>query len=318
MSGLLSGRPPKIVTATRRLVIRRKAARPGTRHAVSVLMALTLTVLSLTSAPLRSAGAGEPGDACRFGVFPYLPVLSIDQIFGPMAASFAQDIGRPVYLKTKSTFEKFADELVRQTYDIVLLHPFFYVDVANGNGYRPLARVNDQLTAVVMIGAEQPWRGWHDLAGRVLALPPELSAVSEMVKTALIDAGLKPEVDVILRYYGTKMGCLQAVVTGSADACAVPRFALAQVGPIAELKLKVMTETEPISHLVIAVHSRVPETARAKLLADILSWPHTERGQAILAAGAWPGFVVARDGDYDEVRRARARRAHQFSGLARR
>jgi ABC-type phosphate/phosphonate transport system substrate-binding protein len=145
-----------------------------------------------------------------------------------------------------------------------------------------------------------------------------LSAVSEMIKAALTDAGLKPEVDVILRYYGTKMGCLQAVVTGSADACAVPRFALSQVGPIAELKLKVMTETEPISHLVIAVHSRVPDAARAKLLADILSWPRTEHGRAILAAGGWPGFVAARDGDYHEIRRQRAQRARQLSGLAQR
>ena len=134
-----------------------------------------------------------------------------------------------------------------------------------------------------------------------------------MIKAALTDAGLKPEVDVMLRYYGTKMACLQAVVTGSADACAVPRFVLSQVGLIAELNLKVMAETRPISHLVLAVHSRVPEADRAKLLADVLSWPRTEQGQMILAAGAWPGFVVARDEDYDPIRRDRARRARTLA-----
>jgi ABC-type phosphate/phosphonate transport system substrate-binding protein len=69
---------------------------------------------------------------------------------------------------------------------------------------------------------------------------------------------------------------------------------------------------------VIAVHSRVPEADRAKLLADILSWPRTEQGQAILAAGAWPGFVVARDHDYDGIRGDRARRARTFNGMAHR
>ena len=309
MPSVLSAAPQEIALATNRSTLRRNAARRGAARAVNALAALALAALALTPAAPRPAGAGEPGDSWRFGVFPYMPVLTIDRIFGPMAAGFAQDLGRPVYLKTKSTFEKFVDELAAQTYDIVLLHPFFYVDVAGRNGYRPLARVDAELTAVVMIKAEQPWRGWRDLAGRVLALPPELSAVSEMVKEALTDAGVKPEVDIVLRHYGTKMGCLQAVVTGSADACAVPRFALSQVGPLAELNLKVMAETKPISHLLIAVHSRVPQADQAKLLADILSWPRTAQGRAILAAGSWPGFVVARDGDYDGIRHERARRA---------
>lgn len=310
MTGSFSGRPREIVGARNRLTIRRTAARPGAARGVKALVALTLAALALTLGPLRSAGAGEPSYGYRFGVFPYLPVLTIDQIFGPMAASFAQDLGRPVYLKTKPTFEKFADELAKQTYDVVLLHPFFYVEAADRYGYQPLARVDQELTAVAMIDAEEPWRSWHDLAGRVLALPPELSAVSEMIKSALTETGLKPEVDVMLRHYATTMACLRAVVIGSADACAVPRFLPPQLGLIAGMNLKAMAATRPISHLVIAVHSRVPDADRAKLSADILSWPRTEQGQAILAAGAWPGFVVARDDDYDEIRRERSRRAH--------
>jgi ABC-type phosphate/phosphonate transport system substrate-binding protein len=114
------------------------------------------------------------------------------------------------------------------------------------------------------------------------------------------------------------MSCLQAVVIGSADACAVPRLILSRVGLIAEMKLKVMAETTPISQLVIAVHGRVPAADRAKLLADILSWPRTEQGQAILAAGAWSGFALARDADYDGIRRDHSRRSRTLDSLARR
>ena len=66
-------------------------------------------------------------------------------------------------------------------------------------------------------------------------------------------------------------------------------------------------ETAPINHLVIAVHERLPRADRAKLLANILSWPTTAKGQAILAAGTWPGFVVAKDSEYQEIRRYRSR-----------
>ena len=40
-----------------------------------------------------------------------------------------------------------------------------------------------------------------------------------------------------------------------------------------------------------------------------MSWPRTEQGRAILDVGSWPGFVVARDADYQEVRDYHARLA---------
>jgi ABC-type phosphate/phosphonate transport system substrate-binding protein len=262
-----------------------------------------LLALALTLITAQSAAAGEPRPAYRFGVFPYLPVLSIDRIFGPIAARFSKDLDRPVYLKTKSNFEKFADELADQTYDIIFVHPFFYVDAADKYHYLALARLDRPLTAVVMVGENHSWHDWRDLAGKTLALPPELAAVSEMVKAALIDAGLRPGVDVTLQHHRTKTSCLEAVALGSADACAIPRFVLAQIESIADMRLHVMIETAPINHFVFAVHERMPAPDRAKLLGCILAWSHSEAGRAVLAAGAWAGFVPAQDREYDQVRR---------------
>lgn len=267
------------------------------------LARLLLLALALTLVTARPGTAAEAKHGYRFGVFPYLPVLTIDRIFGPIAASFAKDLGRPVYLKTKPNFEKFAEELAEQSYDIIFVHPFFYVEAADKYHYQALARLNQPLTGVVMVGEDHSWHEWRDLVGRTLALPPELAAVSDMVKAALIDAGLKPGVDVVLHHYRTKHSCLQAVLVGSADACAVPRFVLAQIDSIADMHLHVMIETAPIKHFVFAVHERVPEADREKLLGCILDWSHTKAGRAVLAAGAWTGFVPAEDHEYDQVRR---------------
>ncbi len=290
---------------------RRRTADSGRRAAggVSGRAALTLIALglALTLAALRPIAGAEPGRAYRFGVFPYVPVLTIDRVFGPIAASFSRDLGRPVYLKTKSNFEKFADALAEQSYDIIFVHPFFYVDAADKYHYQALARLDQPLTAVVMIGEDHNWHDWRDLVGKKLALPPALGTASKMVKAALADAGLKPGVDVLLQHYQTRIACLQAVVLRAADACAVPRFVLPQIASVADLRLHVMIETAPISPYVFAVHERVSAPDRAKLLACILSWARTEAGRAVLAAGGWSGFVLARDQDYDEVRRSSAR-----------
>jgi ABC-type phosphate/phosphonate transport system substrate-binding protein len=270
-------------------------------QALARRLLLTLALI-LVAAPTPASAAG-PAPGYSFGVFPYLPVLTIDRIFGPIAASFSKDLNQPVYLKTKSNFEKFADELADQSYDIIFVHPFFYIEAADKYHYRALARLDQPLTGVVMVGENRHWHDWRDLVGKTVALPPELAAVSEMVKAALIGAGLRPGVDVTLHHYRTKTSCLQAVALGSADACAIPRFVLAQIESIADMRLHVMVETAPINHFVFAVHDRVPAADQAKLLACILSWSHSEAGRAVLAAGAWTGFVPAEDREYDQVRR---------------
>lgn len=249
----------------------------------------------------------SPGSGYRFGVFPYLPALTIDRIFGSMAASFAATLGRPVYLKTKSTFEQFALELQRETYDVVFVHPFFYVDAADHHGYLPLARLDGQLTAVVLVQGDRPWRTWGDLKGKVLAAPPRLAAVSEIARVTLLDVGLIPGIDTRLEHYRTKASCLHAVSIGTADGCVLPRFAWEQIGEIGDGKLKIMAESRGVEHLVFAAHPRLSAAERAKLQALITSWPKTESGRAILAGGSWGRFVAARNADYDEVRRYTAR-----------
>jgi phosphonate transport system substrate-binding protein len=273
------------------------------------LAALALIWLIAGAAPAAPALAAEaePAHGYRFGVFPYLPALTIDRIFGPIAASFAAALGRRVYLKTKPTFEHFASELDHATYDIVFVHPFFYVEAADRHGYLPLARLDGRLSAVVLVRAERPWRTWADLAERTVATPPALAAVSELARFALLDAGLTPGVDTTLQHYRTKASCLQAVLIGSADACVLPRFAMAQVGEMGEGQLRIMTESRAVKQGLFAAHPRLPEADREELRSLILSWPDTEQGRAILAIGPWPLFVAAQDADYDDVRRYIAR-----------
>jgi phosphonate transport system substrate-binding protein len=288
----------------------------GDAHRLSLLVvALWAATVLVWHVQAASAGDRIPRpEAYRLGVFPYLPVLAIDRIYGPVAVQFAEDLGRPVHLKTKPTFEKFADELRKETYDIILVHPFFYVEARDEHQYVPLARLEEPLTAMVMVRDGDPVETLADLKGKTIGLPPALAAVTDLVSASLIDAGLVPGVDVALEHYRSKPSCLQAVASGRAAACGLPHFALAQIDPNNERKLRLLFETEPVSNFLFAAHARVPESDRIDLGKSILAWPFTAKGRKILTGGAWSRFVLARDQDYDEIRR----RALQLQHLAER
>lgn len=252
---------------------------------------------------------GEVG--YRFGVFPYLPALSIDRIFGPVALSLCHAIDYPLSLKTKPTFEKFFEELARGHYDIAFLHPMFYVAAHDRFGYQPLARVDAALQAVLLVDAGSKAQTLEDLAGRVIALPPRLAAVSEMMEAELRARGLQPGRDVELRHFRNKASCLQAVAIGSAAACGVPKFITHQIQRARYMNLRTMFESRPLPHFAFVTHERVPEEHNAAMRQTIVNWPNTAEGRDILASGAWGRFVEAHDADYDPVRRLRERHLSQ-------
>lgn len=254
---------------------------------------------TLATPPARAESAGG---VCTFGVFPYLPVLKLERLFAPVAVEFARILGTDVQLKSKETFEAFTEELRHGRYDIVLVHPFLFVEASAGQGYLPSMRVSGDLRAVLLAREPGKVQSLEAYRGHTLALPPKLSAVSYLIAAALIDGGLRPNADVMLRHYPDKVSCLHAVATNEVAACAVPSFIVGQLPAIAQMELHPVWQSAPVTNLVFALHPKMPAGARTRLATAMASWPSTAKGRALLAHLEWPGLVPAADADFAAIR----------------
>ncbi len=263
----------------------------------------TATILASSS---QAAGTGErPAstfEPYRLGVFPYAHVLTIDRIYGPLAAQLAEDLGRPVLVKTKSTDKDFAQELQEEAYEILVVHGFYYVEAVDSLHYLPLARLDKPpMCASVLVRKDDPAKVPSDLVGRTISLPPEFSGIGRLVEGALIEHGLAPS-DVVLQRQVSGRACLQALAMGAVDACAGPDFMTSQFNLKHELGLRTLFESRRVSNMVIAAHSRIPEGERERILRSILAWSESPNATAILPGGPWKRFVPAKDSDYDDFR----------------
>jgi ABC-type phosphate/phosphonate transport system substrate-binding protein len=254
-----------------------------------------------STAMANDAANPAPKTAYRLGVFPYLPALTIDRIYGPMAEAFSLELNRLVKLRTKSTFENFQDAIVEQSYDLLFVHPFFFVDAVDHHGYLPLARLNRPLRAVLVAAEDSATVGIEDLVGSTIGLPPKLAAVSHLIKSALMEAGIRPGLDVGTRHFRNKASCLQAVHSGAIAACGVPAFILSDVSAFAEQPLRTIFEAPPVNHFAFAVHNRVPEEERNRLKALILAWNQEGNGTKKLE------FAPISDDDYVSIRDKKTR-----------
>ncbi len=261
-------------------------------------------VVSLAWCHAVLAAEGEEGSlkpSYRLGIFPYLPALTIDRLYGPVAEAFSFELDRLVKLRTKTTFENFEAAVAAQSYDIIFVHPFFLVDAIDYHSYLPLARLAKPMKAILVVRDDSPAMSIDDLVGGTIGLPPKLAAVSQLIKAGLADVNLRPGLDIGVRHFRNKASCLEAVLAGAVAACGLPSFVLSQVAEFKKHPVRVVFKAPAVNHFAFAVHKRVAEGERNQLLELLLSW--SDRGSDMVRMiGLDQGFVRASSDDYADIR----------------
>jgi phosphonate transport system substrate-binding protein len=269
------------------------------RKLLATICLSMLAALAFTAGPAQS----EPSQKeYVLGVFPHLPPRDIEEIYAPIAKDLGKQVGKDVVLSSNTTFERFAENLDKQVFDIVLVQPFDYVRIADRYGYRPLATREEKLSTVLVVKQESTLKGYADLRRKHLALPDETAAVSLLALAHLRNLKLIPGKDVTVTYHRSHISCMQQVVIGEADACGTAAPSVRFFERKMNVQLKSVDKTREIPHALFAVHPRVPAQDREALRRRILDWGNTEDGRAILARGELRPFVAISDADYNVVR----------------
>ncbi|MDH4276151.1 MAG: phosphate/phosphite/phosphonate ABC transporter substrate-binding protein, partial [Gammaproteobacteria bacterium] len=64
-----------------------------------------------SSGALAAAADQTPQAGLVLGVFPHVAAAQIENLYAPMVADLGLSLGRPIQLKTKTSFEGFVSEL---------------------------------------------------------------------------------------------------------------------------------------------------------------------------------------------------------------
>jgi len=245
----------------------------------------------------------EREQSILFGVFPYLPPARLEQIYAPVAADLSEAIGHPVQLRTRPTFSLFRKELENETYDLVFIQPFDYVESAAPHGYCLISRWEQPLTALFVTRTDSGANSINDLGNKIIAAPPTRAAVSLLGRQTLLDHQLVPGENVRLTYQSSHAACLRQVLIRKAAACITAKSPLEVFQAQSGVNFRVVANSQPIPGPAYAVHDRVPEQIRNAFQQRTTHWARTTHGRALLNNIKVSGFVSVVDEDYDVVRR---------------
>lgn len=237
-----------------------------------------------------------------FGVFPYLSPERLERDWSAITRDLSEAVDIEVRFRTSSNFDGFRENIRAEIYDIAVIQPVDYIQVAAPSGYLPIARLSEPLTGIIVITEGSILQSLEDLAGAVLALPPISAAVSMLARITLQQIGIDPDTDITLNYFHSHDSCLQQILIGTADACVTNIVPLRTFEANMDIDLSILGETISIPHILFVHHPRVPQQNIAILEETILGWQTSFEGRDMLSLAGLSKFIPASDMDYDIVR----------------
>ena len=247
----------------------------------------------------------------QFGAFPYLPVERLDKIWSPVVNDLARTLNWKIQFRSRPGYAQFRDDVTNGVFDIVYLQPFAYVRAGAHNGYLPLVRFvspgdkenSGMLRAIIVVLHDSPYRSAKDLKGKIIAMPPRDAAVSLLANAYLRDAGLRLNHDYRVNYHLNHTSCLRQLVLRRAQACVAGPPPYERFKRTAAVKTRKLAQTREIPSSLLAVRKTLPLADREKLRQYFLHLEGSAVGRKFLHEAGLRGFVVARDADYDVVRK---------------
>ncbi len=270
------------------------------KHYRSIVLLLVLCVVTGSS----SSVFGDESTHYKFGVFPFMPMPALIKYYNSVSADFTRKVNKRVIAQSRPTFKLFSEEIEQEYYDIIFIQPFDYPKAYQHN-YRPLARRDDNLDAIIVTKIGSEIKSIADLKGKVLANPPKESAISLVIQRELRKAGLDQKGSLDMIFTSNHFACMQIVLVGKADACSTTTPVLThwENTQLKQKKLHVIHQADSVPHTLYMAHKRVPSSDQKKLKQAILTWDERPEGKMILNIFSVSSFVEAKDSDYDVIRK---------------
>lgn len=255
----------------------------------------------LAGALARRAAGAEAAPSYSFGIVPQQSAGELARLWTPFIKYLSDQTGYTLHLETAKDIATFERRLHNGDYDFAYSNPLTYALVHRGRGYEAFAKEQGlTLVGVLAVRKDSPYHRLADLAGTDLAFPAEIAMAASIIPRAHL---AKLGVPFTPHYVGSHDSAFLTVAKGlfAAGGGVTRTFDMLPVAVRDQLRVLWTSPGYP-SHPFMARRS-VPAEAVARVRAAMVGAAADPAGQAALKLLAIPGFVIARDADYDILRK---------------
>ncbi len=239
--------------------------------------------------------------AYSLGVVPQFDQRRLHDAWTPILEAVEAESGVRLELAGSPDIPAFEDGFSTGRFDFAYMNPYHMLVAHDVEGYLPLARdVGRQLYGIIVVKKDSPLQSVADLAGKRVAFPAPNALGAALIPRAEFARQFKIEIEP--RYVRSHSSVYLNVAMGLTDAGGGVQKTLEQQKPELRDKLRVLYQTAKVAPHPIAVHPRVPQADRGKVLNALLKLGETPAGQRLLQAVPMKRIGAATLEDYQPLR----------------
>lgn len=234
------------------------------------------------------------------GVVPQQAATELARVWSPLLARLSSKTGYAIEFRTAQDISTFERRVEAGEFDFAYFNPLHYATYRT-NGYQAIARERDtQLVGIVVIPQASQFKSLKDLNGVTMAFP----SPTAFAATVLPQLSLKQlRVQVVPKYVSSHESVYRSVARGLYPAGGGIVKTFKQVDPAISDQLRILWKSDSYTPHPIAVHQRVSTEVARRVQDALIALSADTSGTALLKDAGFKGFVVAKDSDYEDIRR---------------
>ncbi|TAN44786.1 MAG: phosphate/phosphite/phosphonate ABC transporter substrate-binding protein [Nitrospirae bacterium] len=241
-------------------------------------------------------------------IYPYLSATEIYKRFTPLAGHIGRELGRPVKIRNKGSYDDYIDSIKKGEADIAFMGPATYVKFTKKFGRLHLLAAYDTngnrtFKGIIVVHKDSRITKLSELRDKKFAFGDHNSTMGHLIPRYML---LKAGVDVRelgkYEFLSHHENVALGVLTGSFDAGAVREEVYNQYS---KEGLRALAISGPVPDHLFVARAGLPEDTVRKISKILLSLKDTEEGRKVLGhiQKNLTALVTVRDADYDSLRK---------------
>ena len=238
----------------------------------------------------------------KVGVVPQFDTRKIQNIWQPILNALSERTNLSFSLYLSKSIPNFEKEFSAGTFDIAYMNPYHLIVANKKQGYLPLIRdVANELFGIIVVRKDSPIQNIQELEGQKIAFPaPNALGAALIPRAEFVN---KYKINIMPIYVRSHSSVYLNVILKQVAAGGGVQKTLQQQKAEVRNQLRILYQTQPVAPHPIAVHPRVSEENRERILKAALALGATENGRVMLRRIPINQIGKARLSDYDELKK---------------
>lgn len=237
----------------------------------------------------------------QFGLLPYVSTRKLFTYYTPLKDYLQRTLGRKVIMSTAPDFKTYIARARRGDYDLYHTAPHFAAQAEQAFGYRRVSRFLRELDGSILVAKDGPIHRAEDLRGRTMRTPDALAIITFLGEQWLQENGLRPNVDVEVRYSPSHNNAILAVARGEAEAAVTSAAVFEKMPAEVRDKLRILTSTHKVPHMMFMAGPHLSAEEVSRLRQAMLAFTAQGPGQAFYAQTGYGDMGAITDAEMNRL-----------------